>query len=363
MAASTPPLRVVVTGASGNVGRSVVGALIADDRIGSVVGAARRPADSDEEPYADAKLEWKNVDVGTHPLDDLLAGADAVIHLAWRFQPTRRRTVTWQANVVGTRRVMVAAADAGVGVLVHASSVGAYSPPSRAELRDVPVTETHPTDALPTAAYGTQKSYLERSLDGFELAHPEMRVVRVRSAFVFQRPAAPSQRRIFAGPFAPGRLIGSRRIPVVPVPRGLRFQAVHADDLAQAYLACVVSDAAGAFNIAASDVIDRAVLERLLRARSVEVGERLVRSALAAAYRCRLVPAEPGLFELFMSLPLMDTTRATEELGWHARHTGAEAVSELLDGLAQPTGARTAPLDPHAGGPLRVEELRTASSE
>ena len=36
--------------------------------------------------------------------------------------------MTWEANAVGSARVLAAAEEAGAGALVHASSEGAYAP-------------------------------------------------------------------------------------------------------------------------------------------------------------------------------------------------------------------------------------------
>jgi len=191
--------------------------------------------------------------------------------------------------------------------------------------------------------------YLERALDHIEDQH-EMRVVRLRSAFVFQRAAAPEQRRIFAGPFAPGRLVASRVLPVVPIPRGMRMQVVAAADLAAAYEAALVRPVEGAFNIATDPVLGSQELGELLGARIVAVPPRLARQALAAAFHARLAPTEPGLLELFLSLPLMDTTRARTELGWAPKVDATVAVRELVDGIGRRAGAPTPPLVPDRAG-------------
>lgn len=60
--------------------------------------------------------------------------------------------------------------------------------------------------------------------DALEARRPELRVVRLRPCFVFQRPAASEQARIFAGPLLPRMLVRPGRLPVVTVPRSLRFQ-------------------------------------------------------------------------------------------------------------------------------------------
>jgi hypothetical protein len=52
------------------------------------------------------------------------------------FQPNHRPTGTWRSNAVGSARVFAAAADARVGTVVYASSVGAYcSGPARRHRR------------------------------------------------------------------------------------------------------------------------------------------------------------------------------------------------------------------------------------
>lgn len=157
-------MRVVVTGATGNVGTSVVEALVAEPKVDTIVGVARR-----RPRWSPPKTSWAAADVAEDDLVAIFDGADAVVHLAWMFQPTHNPAKTWRTNVIGSERVFSAAAAAGVRTLVHASSVGAYAigPESGAA-----VDESWPTRALPTAAYGREKSYVERVLDVVERDHP-----------------------------------------------------------------------------------------------------------------------------------------------------------------------------------------------
>ena len=97
------------------------------------------------------------------------------------------------------------------------------------------------THSPPPAAYGREKAYVERVLDAVELRYPEVRVVRMRPGFVFQFAAGTSQRRIFAGPFVPNLVARPGRLPFLPVPSGLRFQALHTHDVADAYRRAVVN--------------------------------------------------------------------------------------------------------------------------
>ncbi|WP_414719914.1 NAD-dependent epimerase/dehydratase family protein [Streptomyces sp.] len=333
-------LRVVVTGATGNVGTSVVRALAEDSSVASVLGLARRLPG-----LTVPGVEWGAVDLerGDSPrrLQEHLSGADAVVHLAWRFQPTHDPVVTWRSNVEGSMRVFGAVRDAGVPVLVHASSVGAYSPGPK---REPGVGEQWPTHGWPDAAYCREKAYLERVLDAFEPRNPQIRVVRMRPGFLFKRTAASEQRRIFAGRYLPGTLLRPGLLPFVPDLKGLRFQVLHTDDAAEAYRLAVVNDVRGAFNLAADTVTDARQLGELLDARVVRVPTALVRGALTAAWRTHAVPASPHLFDAVLRLPVMNSDRAREELGWRPAYSASDALRAFLHGVSHGEGEETAPL-------------------
>lgn len=276
-------MRIVIVGATGNVGTSTARALAADPAVTSVLGLARRTPD-----LAIPKVEWGRADVTSADLAPHFADAEAVVHLAWAFQPTHDPAATWRTNVLGSLRVFEAVTRARVPTLVYASSVGAYSPGPE----DRRVDESWPTHGWPGAPYTREKAYLERVLDTFELKNPECRVVRLRPAFIFKREAAQEQRRIFGGPLLPNADVS--RLPIVPDVPGLRFQAVTSDDAAEAYRLAVLGQARGAFNIAAEPVIGTTELAALLGARPVRVPAPVVRGALAAGWHLNLVPASPA---------------------------------------------------------------------
>ncbi|MGD9990236.1 NAD-dependent epimerase/dehydratase family protein [Pseudonocardia sp.] len=358
-------MRVVVTGATGNLGSGVLRALSRDVAVDSVVGVSRRPP-SEPDPGAGVQdVEWVRADVASDDLTEVLRGADALVHLAWLFQPTHDPVLTWRVNVLGSLAVFGAAAAAGVPTVVYSSSVGAYSarPDETGTGPDHPVDESWPTHGWPGAAYTREKAYLERVLDGWETTHPQTRVVRLRPAFVFRREAAVEQRRLFAGPFVPQSLLRPGRIPVLPDIPGLRFQAVHSDDVGEAVRLAVTGTARGAFNLAADPVVDMRALADLLRARLVAVPRAVARAALAAAWHLHLVPATPGLFDAVARLPVMDTGRARAELGWTPRQTATEALSSLFAGMTRPTGGPTPALDRAAGGPARLGEIASGVGE
>ena len=60
-----------------------------------------------------------------------------------------------------------------------------------------------------------------------------------------------------------------------------------------------------------------------------------------------------------LAIPLMNTERARQELGWSPSRSATEAISELMAGMREGADDRTAPLVSSTSGPLRVRELLT----
>ncbi len=292
------------------------------------------------------KVAWAAADVSSDDLTPHFRGADAVVHLAWLIQPSHRVDVMEATNVEGSARVFDAVARAEVPALVYASSIGAYSPGPK----DRPVDETWPTDGIASSFYSRHKSAVERLLDGFEATHPDVRVVRLRKALIFKRQAAWGIRKLFLGRLVPGVLVRPGRIPLVPRHPRFVFQAVHTRDVAEAYRLAVVGDVRGPFNIAAPPVLHGDELARVLSARAVPVPPLILRLAADVSWRLRLQPTPRGWVDLAFNVPVMDTTRARQELGWRPTIDAGEALRELLEALADGEGAPTPPLEPDPMG-------------
>jgi UDP-glucose 4-epimerase len=342
-------MKVVVTGATGNVGTSTVQALSESQEIDEIVGLARR-----EPTWAPPKTRWVEANVLSSDLGAIFEGADAVIHLAWAIQPSRDAVTLERINVEGSRRVFEAAASAGVPKLVHASSVGAYSRGPK----DREVDEGWPTEGTQTSFYSRHKVAVERELDRFEADNPEIRVVRLRPALIFKDEAATEIRRLFVGPFLPNFLLRRGFLPALPRVERLRFQAVHSKDVGRAYLRAVLADVDGAFNIAAEPPLSPEEMAERIGVRSFPVPARVVRRLADLSWRLRLQPTPPGWLDMALNVPLMSSERAREELGWEPRYSGVEALEELLEGLREGHGAETPPLEADSVG-ARLDDLKT----
>lgn len=331
-------MRIVITGASGNVGSALLRRLAGHGH--DLVGVVRRPPRAGE-PYAEVR--WSTVDLSrddTSALTEACRGADAIVHLVWGFQPSHREDYLMELGVEGTRRVIEAATSAGVRHLVHMSSIGAYSP----KRDDTPVDETWPTDGVRSSTYSRHKAAAERLLDRLERDNPGMVVTRMRPGIIGQREAGSELLRYGLPAVVPAALL--RHVPVVPLDRRLTVAMVHADDVADAFARVLDARVPGAFNLAAPPAVTAQDIADVLEARLVHVPSAVVRAAVSASWHARLQPVDPGWIDLAYALPLLDTTRAASELGWTPQTDALATLAETVQGMQDGASERTPVLRP-----------------
>lgn len=330
-------MRIVVTGASGNIGSALLRHLTRDQQH-DVVGVVRR---TDAQPVGAGTVEWVQADLAEScgpTLTEAFRGADAVVHLVWGFQPSHDIAYLERLGVGGTRQVAEAVAAAGVPHLVHQSSVGAYSP----GLGGAPVGEDHPTGGIPGSPYSAHKAAAEHYLDAFEAGHPEIVVTRTRPGIVGQRSAGSALLRYGLPALVPAFAL--RAVPLLPLDRHLAIPMVHADDVADAIERIIERRAAGAFNLAAPTPVTVEHVAAALGARHVQVPASVVRRAAELSWRAHLQPVDPGWIDLAYNVPLLDTARARELLGWDARTDAPDVLEEVVAGMRSRAADATPPL-------------------
>ena len=326
-------MRVVVTGATGNVGAMLMRRLSEDPAVDEIEGVARRPARG----WELAKVRWTGLDVGRDPLGSVFAGADAVVHLAWAIQPSRDRSQTLRTNVEGSARVFDAALRAGVGSILYASSVGTYAPGHGRT-----VDESWPATGVSSSFYSRDKAAVEAQLDALERAHPGVRVVRMRPALIFRPTAGAEIRRLFLGTLIPRSVI--RLLPVVPAVRGLTLQCVATDDVAAAFQTALHEPVRGAFNLAAEPVLSMDDVASAFHAKSIPMPAALLRTVVDLTWRARLQPTPAGWLDMALAAPTMNSARAHDELGWKPEIDAVTALVELVAGIKDDATDVTPPL-------------------
>ena len=320
-------MRIAITGATGNIGTATLRRLGGEGEH-RLIGLARRVP---ERPPDGIEAEWVAADLTDDACLDTLtlafAGADAVVHLAWGFQPSHDETYLEQLGVGGTRRVLEAVVRAGVPHLVHLSSVGAYSP----KHDDAPVDESWPTGGVRSSPYSRHKVAAERLLDGHERRGGTALISRLRPGIVGQRSAGSALLRYGVPALVPARALA--HVPLLPLDRGLTVPMVHADDVADAVARELRSRVGGAFNLAADPPVTTALIARGLEARPLHVPSALLRPLMSAAWHARLQQVDPGWLDLAFAVPLLDTSRARQRLGWSPAVDAESVLREVLTGM------------------------------
>ncbi len=357
-------MRIVVTGLSGNLGTALLRRLGAEGGH-DITGICRRPPQG--EPYQLAR--WVALDLAQEGAEQRLrqvfGGADAVVHLAWGFQPSHVTAYLDRVGVGGTAAVLAAADAAGVAHLVHASSLGAYSPgPSPApsgtdgdgshgDGRAVRVDESWPTEGIESLAYSKEKVAAERLLDDHEKnGAGRLMITRMRPALVVQGDAGSAILRYGLPAFLPSSVL--RLVKVLPLDPSLVLQAVHTPDVADAIARALERRIGGAFNLAADPPLSASDIASALGAALVPVPRAVLRTAVAAGWNLGVQPLDPGWLDLAFAVPLMDSGRARRELDWEPATDARTALAELVSGMKNSRGTSSPPLRPR----VVADELR-----
>ena len=324
-------LTVAVTGPTGDLGLGIVDALERSRAVKRVVGMARRPFDPDERGWR--KTEYRRGDVtDAATVRDLVKDAHVVVHLA--FAVLDASSTTRDLNIDGSRRVFEESVKAGVERICYASSVAAYGFHD-----DNPdwLTEEIPARGSSEFPYSQQKAEVEQVLAATLLNR------RRTSAYVF-RPcivAGPESRMMLqaipyfrlgeAMPDVVVRLLGSVPAlkPVIPDP-GARFQLVHSDDVARAFVAGVRGvGEPGPYNLAGGGTLTFSHLASAMGWYSVPIPKLAVEATTEIATRLPFVPESAGWLHSVRKPVLMKTDRARKLLKWKPEHTARKTLQEM----------------------------------
>jgi UDP-glucose 4-epimerase len=324
-------LTVAVTGPSGDIGRSVVRALERSSQVGRIIGMARRPFDPARHGWK--RTEYRRGDVlDRASVDELVAGADVVVHLA--FLIFGGRDETHRINLEGSRNVFEAAIAAGAKRLVYTSSVAAYG--FHRHNPDV-LTEDVPPQGTPDFYYSAQKAELEGLLS--EIAEGSETDVYVFRPCIVAGPDAITLVEGFTGQKLLGERVRHvwRLVDALPLLRpvlpdsGIPFQLVHHDDVATAVRAAVLGrGSAGTYNLAASEAITVRDIAHELGWHALTVPGVAVDTVGEMVARAPLLPAEAGWIDALRKPVLMDTAKARRQLRWRARHDARETLQQTV---------------------------------
>lgn len=299
---------VVVTGASGPIGRRVCALLGKEPDVARVVALdLAEPT----EPLPE-RVEHHRVDLASDDLAPRFAGTDAVIHVASVFGPALDDdpVVAADGDVVLARRMLAAAGQAAVDHLVVLSSATVYGAwPNNA----VPLTEDAPLRPDPGCAFAVQKAEVERLALEWADEHAGAIVALLRPATTVAEDH-------------PGWLAGALRAAAAV--RGPQddppAQFLHTDDLASAVVTAWRQRLAGPRNVAPDGWLRAVELAALSSTPRLRVPQPVVDRVARLRWRLRLAPAPPGV-QPYARHPWVVANDRMRAAGWRPASTNEEA--------------------------------------
>lgn len=297
--------KIVVTGASGSVGRRVTDALAAADDVEVVAVDVRhrrgRPG----------TIVAERLDLRRDDLKPVFEHATTVVHLASSFEPRNDGVDTAHVDIDATRRVLDAAGSAGVRRLVLLSSAMVYGAWAA---NPIPLTEDAPIRPNPEFSFGVVKAQIEQLAQEWRSTHPDTEVVVLRPTTALAEGEATWVAR---------SLRAATAIDVEGQDPPLQF--LHLDDLAAAVVLATRGGMDGPYNVAPDGSVDGETCRELAgRVPRVRLPEEAAEGVGRFRWRHRLAPTPPGI-TAYTAYPWVIANDRLRDAGWSPEFTNEQA--------------------------------------
>ena len=310
---SDAPLRVLVTGASGYIGRKLIQRLEGNPKVEEIIAL-----DLQLIPPS-FRCAYYQRDI-TLPIDDILRehSVNAVVHLAFQIRPSHNRQATWRTNVRGTEAVLKSCAQEGVKRFLYLSSTTVYG--AYANNPDI-LTEESPIRPVHGFQYSEDKAEVEALLGRFS-EEPTDNTVNVLRGCVVMGPSASN--------FVSQALSRSFLVALKGYDPPMQF--LHENDLTDALITCLQSDSSGTYNVAGEGTVNWRDLTQMSGQRLITLPAPVIYGVTEATWRLRLQGESSAAGLNFIRYPwVASTEKMQRELGFKPRYTSREALAEFIE--------------------------------
>jgi len=299
-----PPSAVLVTGASGLVGRRLL------ERLPRELPGLRRAVALDRRPPAAGALPdgvaFERGDVRDAALAALLErhGIEAVVHLAAVVAPgpSSTRELEYDIDVNGTRNVLQACLGSGVRHLVALSSGAAYG--YHAD-NPVPLREEDPLRGNRAFAYAWHKRLVEEMLAEARETHPELAQLVLRPGTI-----------LAAGVSSPVTALFERRVVLGVAGAEAPFVLISDEDVAACIARGLREGSTGVYNLCGDGAISLRDIARRMGRPYLPLPARWLAAALAMLKGLRLSSRGPEQVDFLRYRPVLSNELLKRELGF-----------------------------------------------
>jgi len=314
--------RVLVTGGSGFLGRSVVAGLTEN-------GATVLSTDLRESSELPDRARFEAMDVtDAAEVGRVFAGfrPEVVVHLASIVNPGEGTTpeVEFEVDVNGSRNVLGACLDQGVGRVVVSSSGAAYGYHA-----DNPawIDEDWPVRGTETFPYSRHKRLVEELLADLRRSDPELEQVVLRIGTILGNDVDNQITSLFEKP----RLL---KVAGHDSP----FVFIWDEDVVEVIIRAVADGPPGIYNVAGDGAMTVDEIAATMGKSTLTVPAWLIRTGLFVASRSGLSPHGPDRIDFLRYRPVLDNHRLKESFGYCPEKTSREAFTAWLRARRQAAG-------------------------
>ena len=296
---------VLITGISGNLGRTLAKQLHRTERV---IGLDRRPF-----PGAPKDLEVHHVDIRKRKVEDLFRRGEvkAIIH-----DPRLSQHEHQSFNVLGTKAVLQFAAKYGVRKVVVLSSVSVYGPQPE---NDNFLTEESPL--LGSQRFPDIRDLVEVDMyaQQYMWKQPSVETVIVRPVHI----VGPTVRN------APATYLRLHR-PWTLAGFDPMVQLIHEEDAARALALALKPGIRGVYNVVGPGELPLSAVLRELGRTPIPVPHLIARPLLDKLFQYRLAGFPSAELDHLQFLCTVDGTRAEREIGFRPTYTLRETIRSVL---------------------------------
>jgi UDP-glucose 4-epimerase len=312
-----PAVRYLITGGSGYIGSRLNEILAARDETERIVNLDVRPPALPQEKASFVRGDVRD----SAAMRELLEREqpDALIHLAFIFNPIHDEARMYDIDVNGTEAVLRAASAAGTEQVLVTSSASAYGAfPDNPK----PIAEDWPVRGQPEFSYARHKAEADRICQLWAARHPERTMTIMRPCIVF-------------GPNVDNFISRTwQNAPFMPVIDGVEeeFQLVHEDDVVGAMIGLLDAQAGGAFNVASDGTLGWRESAEMVGLKVREISMKTARRITGLSWRLHLPRTEAPAGNLdFLRYPwIVSNEKLKAEIGWQPAADTREVFVETM---------------------------------
>jgi len=294
-------MNILLTGSASHLAKVLLPQLCNHDGIKSIIGI-----DLKKSHFFHPKFKEIIADIRDKNLEKHFENVDQVIHLAFIVlrsnlkKQRKNRTLIYDINVNGSLNIINLANIAKIKKFIHMSSAVVYGPQSYS---NATYCENTSRQNFTNFAYAEDKNTVEDEIEKIETTS-NMQFIRFRPHVIVGHHCQPFLRHLIKQPF----------YPKLPNPQPL-IQCVWENDVAQAIILALFSNAEGTFNLAANNPVSFKDIIRLNKI-ALSIPHPLIKVLHNFSWKLTGIFEEPGWLNATQHSLILNTNKATKVLKW-----------------------------------------------